>query len=94
MARLHRPGGGGELALPSGDPESIRAAAARFRQVSGRSLATAGVCGNATADLSLVWQGAAAEQAGGELSTLSARARRVLPQLEMGGRALDRKSVV
>ena len=91
MARLRSPGGeGSELALPSGDPGSIRSVAARFRLVSGRSLATAGVRGDAAADLSLVWQGAAADQAAGELATLSGRARRVLPQLEAGGRALER----
>ena len=43
-------------------------AAARFRRVANRALATAGVSGTAAPELSLHWQGSAAEAAGGESS--------------------------
>lgn len=77
-----------ELRQPHGDPESIRAAARRLRDVSGRALATAGVRGDAAADLSLVWSGSVADQAALELGVLSARARGVLPQVADAGSAL------
>ncbi|MDN5795727.1 MAG: hypothetical protein L0H79_08245, partial [Intrasporangium sp.] len=80
----------GGFAGPSGDPDTIRAAALRFRQVSARALATSGVRGDVGADLALVWTGSAASAAAGELATLSGRARHVLPQLESGAGALSR----
>lgn len=77
-----------ELRVPHGDPEAIRAAAARLHRVSGRALATAGVRGDAAADLSLVWSGTAAADAEHELAVLSGRARRLLPQIDDAGHAL------
>jgi hypothetical protein len=77
-----------ELRPPHGDPDAIRAAAARLRLVSARALATAGVRGDAAADLSLVWSGSVADQAALELGVLSARARGVLPQVADAGSAL------
>ncbi len=77
-----------EFLLPNGDPEAIRAAAARLRQVSDRALATAGVRGSAASELPLVWSGSVAEQAGVELGVLSARSRDVLPQIAQAGSAL------
>jgi hypothetical protein len=77
-----------ELRPPHGDPEAIRAAAARLRHVSGRALATAGVRGDAAADLAVVWNGSVADQAALELGVLSARARAVLPQISDAGSAL------
>lgn len=77
-----------ELRVPHGDPEAIRAAGARLHRVSGRALATAGVRGDAAADLSLVWSGTAADDAEHELAVLSARARRLLPQVDEAGHAL------
>ncbi len=73
---------------PTGDPAAIRAAAVRFREVSGSALATAGVRGDAGAELALFWTGPAAAAAGEELATLSGRARQVLPQLAAAGAAL------
>lgn len=75
---------------PTGDPAALRAAARRCREVSERALATAGVRGDAGADLALFWTGAAADAAQGELSTLSGRALRVLPQVAMAALSLTR----
>ncbi|MEP7333767.1 MAG: hypothetical protein ABI692_16950, partial [Terracoccus sp.] len=76
------------LAVPDGDPDSLRAAARRLRQVADHGLATAGVRGGAGAELAEVWSGSAATGAAAELATLSTRARAVLPQVDDGGRAL------
>lgn len=80
---------GDTLPLPHGDPQAVRAAAALLRQVSARALATAGVRGDATGDLAVVWTGDTAERAEAELSLLSLRARQVLPALAEAGLALD-----
>ena len=83
-----RGGSRGELAVPAGDPAALRGAAARFRRVANRGLATSSVSGSAAPELSLHWQGAAAVTAGAELSQLSARAQRLLPGLDAAGLAL------
>ncbi|MDN5764979.1 MAG: polymorphic toxin type 24 domain-containing protein [Humibacillus sp.] len=77
-----------DLAVPDGDPASIRAAARRLRQVADTGLATAGVRGEATDELTGVWTGSSATGAGRELSSLSLRARTVLPLVDDGGQAL------
>lgn len=77
-----------ELAVPDGDPASIRAAARRLRQVADTGLATAGVRGETTGELAGVWTGSSATGAGRELSSLSLRARTVLPLVDDGGQAL------
>lgn len=77
-----------ELQVPHGDPTAIREAAARLHRVTDRAFATAGVRGEAAADLALVWTGTAATEADHELGVLSARARRFLPQVDHAGRAL------
>ena len=77
-----------DLAVPDGDPASIRAAARRLRLVADTGLATAGVRGEATDELAGVWTGSSATQAGRELSSLSLRARTVLPLVDDGGQAL------
>ena len=76
------------LSVPSGDPDSLRAAARRLRQVADHGLTTAGVRGGAGAELAGVWSGSAATGAATELATLSTRARAVLPQVDDGGRSL------
>lgn len=80
----------GEFVGPTGDAEAIRAAAFRFREVAGRSLATAGVSGDAAGDLALYWSGPAAGAAAEELAILSGRARQVLPQLTAAALSLSR----
>lgn len=83
-----RGGSRGELAVPEGDPAALRWAAARFRRVANRALASASVSGTAAPELSLHWQGSAAATAVMELSQLSARAQRLLPGLDGAGLAL------
>ncbi|EWT07448.1 hypothetical protein N864_07325 [Intrasporangium chromatireducens Q5-1] len=75
---------------PSGDPAALRAAARRCREVSERALATAGVRGDAGVDLALFWTGPAADAAQGELTTLSGRALKVLPQVAWAALSLTR----
>jgi hypothetical protein len=58
--------------------------------VSGRALATAGVRGDAGANLALFWTGPAAGAAQDELARLSGRALKVLPQLATAGLSLSR----
>ena len=77
-----------DLAVPDGDPTSIRVAARRLRQVADTGLATAGVRGEATDELAGVWTGPSATGAGRELSALSLRARTLLPLVDDGGQAL------
>ena len=89
-----RAGSRGELAVPEGDPGALRAAAGRFRRVANRALATAGLCGTAGPELSLQWEGPAAEAAGAELLQLSVVGRRLLPGLDGAGLALSRYSDV
>ena len=74
--------------MPDGDPETLRAAARRLRQVADRGLATAGVRAVTGAELAGVWSGPSATGAATELAALSGRAGRVLPQVDDGGRAL------
>ena len=83
-----RGGSRGELAVPEGDPAALRGAAARFRRVANRALASASVSGTAAPELSLHWQGSAAATAVMELSQLSARAQRLLPGLDGAGLSL------
>ncbi|MDN5767158.1 MAG: hypothetical protein L0H96_11420 [Humibacillus sp.] len=77
-----------DLAVPDGDPEMLRAAARRLRQVADHGLATAGVRGGAGAELAGVWSGPSAAGAATELAALSRRAGGLLPQVDEGGRAL------
>ncbi|OFE14938.1 hypothetical protein BA895_07210 [Humibacillus sp. DSM 29435] len=77
-----------DLDVPDGDPEMLRVAARRLRQLSDHGLATAGVRGNAGAELAGVWSGPSAAEATTELAALSSRAGRVLAQVDDGGRAL------
>lgn len=76
------------VAVPTGDPESIRRAAAQLHRVSAQALATSALSGQARAELSLAWTGDTAERAAGELATLTGRGRQVLPQLGEAGEVL------
>jgi hypothetical protein len=86
--RLATRSGALDLTVPDGDPAAIREAARRLRHISGRALATHGVRGDSSVDLSRVWTGDAANLAATELALLSGRSRRVLPHLEAAGTAL------
>lgn len=81
---------GGDLAVPAGDPEALRAAGQRMQRVAARALATAAVRGECGPELALHWQGVVADAAGVELGQLSARAMRLLPGVGAGGAALGR----
>lgn len=59
-----------------------------MRHISARALATHGVRGDSSVDLTRVWTGDAASLAAAELAQLSGRSRRVLPHLEAAGSAL------
>lgn len=74
--------------MPDGDPESLRAASRRLREVADHGLATAGVRGGTSAELAGVWSSPSAVEAATELAALSRRAGRVLSQVDDGGRAL------
>jgi hypothetical protein len=80
----------GELTVPDGDPAALREAARRMRHLAARALATHGVRGDSSVDLSRVWSGDAAALAAAELALLSGRSRRVLPHLDVAGSALAR----
>jgi hypothetical protein len=86
--RLATRSGAPDLTVPDGDPAAIREAARRMRHISGRALATHGVRGDSSADLTQAWSGDAASLAATELVQLSGRSRRVLPHLEVAGSAL------
>lgn len=81
---------GGDLAVPAGDPEVLRAAGRRMQRVAARALATAAVRGECGPELALHWQGVVADAPGVELGQLSARAMRLLPGVGAGGAALGR----
>jgi hypothetical protein len=59
-----------------------------MRHVAARALATHGVRGDSSVELSRVWTGEAAGLAATELTLLSGRSRRVLPHLDAAGNAL------
>ncbi|MDV3222481.1 hypothetical protein, partial [Intrasporangium sp.] len=76
------------MAVPSGDPDSIRRAAAQLRRLSARALDSGALTGQARGELAMVWTGDAAEQAAAELATVAARGRPLLSQIDRAGVAL------
>lgn len=81
--------GDGPIALPPGDQQALRAAAARLRAVAAASDRMGRLATGAAEELALVWEGADARRASAEALLVTARAGSLAPGLAAAAGALD-----